>query len=100
MELTKLAKTPNAIEKNGVLLAHNDCKLYSLCRKCQMCQYHDKYIITATSYFSKWVEAIPVQVFTSQTVSIFPLIYRFGIPKIINKDNGQPSKCTPTLVVR
>lgn len=52
-----------------------------------------EYIITATEYFTKWVEAIPLRSTTGVTVATFikeHIICRFGIPKYIITDNGTP----------
>lgn len=52
-----------------------------------------EYIITATEYFTKWVEAIPLRSTTGVTVATFikeHIICRFGVPKHIVTDNGTP----------
>ncbi|XP_026458943.1 uncharacterized protein K02A2.6-like [Papaver somniferum] len=52
-----------------------------------------EYIITATEYFSKWVEAIPLRGTTGATIAAFIkeyIICRFGVPKHIITDNGTP----------
>ncbi|XP_059635722.1 uncharacterized protein LOC132277898 [Cornus florida] len=49
------------------------------------------WILTATDFFSKWVEAIPLRHTTGIVVSTFireHIICRFGIPAIILSDNG------------
>lgn len=49
------------------------------------------FIITATEYFTKWVEAIPLRKTTSEQVCRFILdniVARFGIPMTIVTDNG------------
>ncbi|XP_026417033.1 protein NYNRIN-like [Papaver somniferum] len=51
-----------------------------------------KYIITATKYASKWVEAIPLKDYAGDTVAAFikkHIIYRFGAPMIIRADNAK-----------
>ena len=50
-----------------------------------------KFIITATDYFTKWVEAVPLSVASGRTISLFILnhiICRFGVPSEIITDNG------------
>jgi ribonuclease HI len=50
-----------------------------------------KFIITATKYFTKWVEAIPLITVTSKQISSFILNYiicHYGIPQTILTDNG------------
>ena len=50
-----------------------------------------KYILAATDYFTKWVEAIPFRNVTSKDVINFVkehIIYRFGIPQTITTDQG------------
>lgn len=52
-------------------------------------------ILVVNDYFSKWVKAIQVCDFMTLTVSDFiwtHIIYRFGIPKTITSNNGQPFK--------
>eukprot|EP01018_Ginkgo_biloba_P005937 Gb_41744 [translate_table: standard] len=54
-----------------------------------------KHIITATEYFTKWVEAIPLTIVTGKQISKFilnHLICRYGIPSIIITDNGKSFK--------
>ncbi|XP_026459202.1 protein NYNRIN-like [Papaver somniferum] len=54
---------------------------------------HHEYIITATEYFTKWVEAIPLRGTTGATIAAFIkeyIVYRFGVPKHIITDNGTP----------
>ncbi|KAH9292729.1 hypothetical protein KI387_042086, partial [Taxus chinensis] len=49
------------------------------------------YVLTATDYFTKWVEAIPVKNATSEIVCNFikeNIIVRFGIPHKIIADNA------------
>ncbi|CAL9001594.1 unnamed protein product [Prunus brigantina] len=49
------------------------------------------FIIVATNYFTKWVEAKPVKSTTSQKIIIFieeQIIQRFGIPESITIDRG------------
>ncbi|XP_026449917.1 protein NYNRIN-like [Papaver somniferum] len=49
------------------------------------------YIITATEYSSKWVEAIPLRDYSGATIAAFVIehiICRFGAPMIIRSDNG------------
>uniref|UniRef100_A0A2N9IRR7 Integrase catalytic domain-containing protein n=1 Tax=Fagus sylvatica TaxID=28930 RepID=A0A2N9IRR7_FAGSY len=51
------------------------------------------WILAATEYFTKWVEAIPLRKATGAAVSNFireHIITRFGIPHKIISDNGTP----------
>ena len=53
------------------------------------------FIITATEYFTKWVEAIPFIHATGKQVAMFLLNYiicRYGIPMSIVTDNGKQFK--------
>ena len=50
-----------------------------------------KWILTATDYFTKWVEALPMKNVTAKdAVNFFKehIIYRFGIPQTITTDQG------------
>ena len=50
-----------------------------------------KFILVATDYFTKWVEAIPLKNVTSKELIEFVrehIIYRFGIPQTIMTDQG------------
>ena len=50
-----------------------------------------QYILAATDYFTKWVEAVPYRKVSSQDVIAFVkehIIYRFGIPQTITTDQG------------
>jgi len=50
-----------------------------------------KFILVATDYFTKWVEAIPLKNVTSKEMIEFVkehIIYRFGIPQTITADQG------------
>ncbi|XP_026399348.1 uncharacterized protein LOC113295216 [Papaver somniferum] len=52
-----------------------------------------EYIITATEYFTKWVEFIPLRGITGATIAAFikeHIICRFIVPKHIITDNGTP----------
>ena len=54
-----------------------------------------KFIITATKYFTKWVEAIPMTYITGKQISKFILnylIYHYCVPQAIISDNGTPFK--------
>ena len=54
-----------------------------------------KFIITATDYFTKWVEVVPLFVALGKTVSLFILnhiIYRYGVPFEIITENGDQLK--------
>lgn len=53
------------------------------------------FIIIATNYFMKWIEAIPLYSTTAKVICRFILehiIARFGIPSILFFDNGTPFK--------
>ena len=50
-----------------------------------------RYILTATDYFTKWVEAIPLKVANSQNIIDFIdqyIITRFGLPTALMFDNA------------
>jgi hypothetical protein len=50
-----------------------------------------KFVLLATDYFTKWVEAIPLKKVTSENMVEFVkehIIYRFGIPQTITTDQG------------
>jgi hypothetical protein len=50
-----------------------------------------KFILVATDYFTKWVEAIPLKTVTSKNMIDFVkehIIYRFGIPQNIMTNQG------------
>ena len=50
-----------------------------------------KFIIAATDYFAKWVEAVPMKKVTTKDVIDFikeHIINRFGIPQTITTDQG------------
>lgn len=52
-----------------------------------------EYIITATEYFTKWMEVIPLRGTTWATIAAFIkeyIICHFGVPKHIITDNGTP----------
>jgi transposase InsO family protein len=49
------------------------------------------FVLLATDYFTKWVEAIPLKKVTSENMIEFikeHIIYRFGIPQTITTDQG------------
>ena len=51
-----------------------------------------KFVLVATNYFTKWVEAIPLKVASSANVIEFVqehIIYRFGVPHSIATDQGK-----------
>nr|XP_028960698.1 uncharacterized protein LOC114825841 [Malus domestica] len=57
------------------------------------------FIIVATNYFTKWVEASAVKSITSATVKNFiktKILYRFGVPETIS--NGQAESSNKILV--
>jgi IS30 family transposase len=50
-----------------------------------------KFVLLATDYFTKWVEAVPLKKVTSENMVEFVkehIIYRFGIPQTITTDQG------------
>ena len=50
-----------------------------------------KFILVATDYFIKWVEAIPLKTISSKNMVGFVkkhIVYRFGIPQTITTDQG------------
>lgn len=50
-----------------------------------------KFIITATDYFTKWVEAVPLAIADGKSMAMFILNYiicRYGVPSSIITDNG------------
>jgi hypothetical protein len=50
-----------------------------------------KFVLVATNYFTKWVEAIPIKTVTSGNMIDFVnehIVYRFGIPQTITTDQG------------
>src|SRR5688572_15769928 len=50
-----------------------------------------KFILVATDYFTKWVEAVPLKTVTSAAMIDFVrdhIIYRFGIPQTITTNQG------------
>jgi hypothetical protein len=50
-----------------------------------------KFILVATDYFTKWVEAIPLKTVTSKEMIEFVkehIVYRFGTPQTIMTDQG------------
>jgi len=51
----------------------------------------DKYILTTTDYFTKWVEAIPLKTTNSKAIMEFIdqfIITRFGVPNALVFDNA------------
>ena len=52
---------------------------------------HHKWILTATNYFTKWIEAIPTRRATNAVIIDFPennILARFGCTKRIVTDNA------------
>ena len=50
-----------------------------------------KFVLVATYFFMKWVEAIPLKTVTSKNMVDFVrehIVYRFGIPQTITTDQG------------
>jgi hypothetical protein len=64
-----------------------------------------KFVLLATDYFTKWVEAIPLKKVTSENMVEFVkehIIYIFGIPQTITTDQGTQftsSECRDLLKV-
>ncbi|KAM8945683.1 kynurenine formamidase [Pelodytes ibericus] len=60
------------------------------------------YILTATDYFSKWVEAFPMKTKSAAEVArnLCSMIYRHGCPKRILSDQGREfvNKCSQKIV--
>ena len=53
-----------------------------------------KFILVATNYFTKWVEAIPLKIVTSKNMVDFVrehIVYRFGFLKLLLLIKGQYS---------
>jgi hypothetical protein len=51
----------------------------------------NKFMLVATNYFTKWVEAIPIMIVTSSNMIDFVkehIVYRFGIPHTITTNQG------------
>ena len=54
-----------------------------------------KWILTATDFFTKWVEAIPIRNATDKVIKDFiqeNILSRFGCPKMLLTDNAQAFK--------
>ena len=50
-----------------------------------------QWVLAATDYFTKWVEAVPMRSVASKDVISFVkdhIIHRFGIPQTITTDGG------------
>jgi transposase InsO family protein len=50
-----------------------------------------KFVLVATYYFTKWVEAIPIKTVTTGNIFDFAnehIVYRYGIPQTITTDQG------------
>ena len=50
-----------------------------------------RFIITATDYFTTWVEVVPLTIANGKIVAMFILnyiIYKYGVPSAIITDNG------------
>ncbi|KAM5585178.1 hypothetical protein ABKV19_004529, partial [Rosa sericea] len=71
-----------------------DCITFA--KGCQDCQahgpvQHHKFIIVATDFFTKWVEAEPLKEASGATIRQFifhNIICRFGIPEVLVSDRG------------
>ncbi|KAM5552967.1 hypothetical protein ABKV19_025285, partial [Rosa sericea] len=64
-----------------------DCITFA--KGCQDCQH--KFIIVATDFFTKWVEAEPLKEASGATIRQFifhNIICRFGIPEVLVSDRG------------
>jgi len=51
-----------------------------------------KFVLVATDYFNKWVEAIPLKIASSTNVIEYiqeHIIYRFGVPQSITTNQGK-----------
>lgn len=51
-----------------------------------------RFVLVATDYFTKWVEAVPLEKIGSREVVNFLcdyIIHRFGVPKVLMMDNGK-----------
>ncbi|XP_040364410.1 uncharacterized protein LOC121049974 [Rosa chinensis] len=74
-----------------------DCIAFA--KGCADCQahgpvQHHKFIIVATDYFTKWVEAEPLKEASGTTIRQFifrNILCRFGIPEVLVSDRGQRS---------
>ena len=56
-----------------------------------MTKHKESYLIIATDYFTKWIEAKPLKNVTHKDVKKFiveNIIHRFGIPEAITTDQG------------
>jgi hypothetical protein len=50
-----------------------------------------RYVVVTVEYFTKWIEAKPLALITSQTVKKFfwqQIICQFGVPRLLIVDNG------------
>jgi hypothetical protein len=50
-----------------------------------------RFVLVATAYFTKWIEAVPLKKITHKEVIEFitkHIIHRFGIPQALIKDQG------------
>ena len=50
-----------------------------------------RFVLVATNYFTKWIEAVPLKNMTHKEVISFVLghiVYRFGIPQTLTTDQG------------
>jgi hypothetical protein len=50
-----------------------------------------KFVLVVTDYFTKWVEAVPLQNMTHRDLISFVMnniVYRFGIPQTLTMDQG------------
>lgn len=60
-----------------------------------------QYILTATDYFSKWVEAFPLKTKSAMEVAenLCKMIYRHGCPERILSDQGREFVNEVSLVI-
>jgi transposase InsO family protein len=60
---------------------------------------HHRWILTATDYFTKWIEVIPTRSASHKVINGFleDIITRFGCPKRIITDNVASFKAEPLI---
>eukprot|EP00253_Pinus_taeda_P004979 PITA_04979 len=75
-------------------------KTLASCHECQIFQAQHKWILTATDYFTKWVEAIPSRQATDSVIISFlqnNILSRFGYPHMLIIDNAATFKSKRTI---